>query len=268
MLDQDYRPRVIYLSHGGGPLPLLGDAGHAEMVAGLQTIAAAIDRPAAMVVISAHWESTHPAITGSARPGLLYDYRGFPDEAYQIAYPVAGAPDLAEELAAVLAAAGFAAEVNTDRGLDHGVFVPLKIIYPRADIPCVQLSLLASLDPVAHIQLGAAMSALRRRGLLVIGSGFSFHNLPAFFRAETAQQRQRNLAFDAWLAATVGDPDLDEHQRRQRLVAWQLAPHARYCHPREEHLLPLHVCYGLAGRACGSIYRMTIMGKAASAFLW
>jgi 4,5-DOPA dioxygenase extradiol len=261
-------PRVIYLSHGGGPLPLLGDEGHREMVAVLKKLAAGIDRPAAIVVISAHWEASAVSITSAATPGLLYDYYGFPEESYAISYAPPGAPKLAAALGKSLADKGFDVELDRQRGLDHGVFVPLKIMYPQADIPCVQLSLLADLDPARHIRLGEAMASVAGAELLVIGSGFSFHNMRAFFTADTRETAAMNQAFDSWLVETCSSTTLGEEERRRRLVHWSEAPHARYCHPREEHLLPLHVCYGLTGRACSEVQSLRIMAKRASTFLW
>jgi aromatic ring-opening dioxygenase catalytic subunit (LigB family) len=141
-------------------------------------------------------------------------------------------------------------------------------MYPEADIPCIQLSLLGSLDAAAHIELGAAMSEMRRDGVLVIGSGFSFHNLKAFFSPDASRPDDRNDAFERWLIDTCSSPDLDEAERSHRLVHWEEAPHARYCHPREEHLLPLHVCYGMAKRAAAAVMEMRILNKNASVYLW
>lgn len=259
---------ALFLSHGGGPLPLLGDPAHEELVRGLRAIAGAIDRPEAIIVISAHWEESVATITGAANPDIIYDYHGFPPESYEIQYPAPGHPGLAEQLCACLQHNGVAAELDADRGFDHGLFVPLKIMYPEADIPCIQLSLLASLDPAAHIALGEAMSAMRRDGVLVIGSGFSFHNLKAFFSPDGSRPDEKNEAFERWLIDTCSRSDLDEVERGRRLLRWEDAPHARYCHPREEHLLPLHVCYGLEKRAAEAVEEMRIMNKKASVYLW
>ena len=146
----------MFLSHGGGPLPLLGDPGHTEMVQSLESIAAAIDRPEAIIVVSAHWEEPAATITSAPRPEIIYDYYGFPPESYEIQYPAPGHPELASRLQACLQDNGVATELDPDRGFDHGLFIPLKIMYPEADIPCVQLSLLSSLDPAAHISEAGA----------------------------------------------------------------------------------------------------------------
>ncbi len=259
---------ALFLSHGGGPLPLLGDPAHEEMIQGLRSIAATIDRPGAIIVVSAHWEEAVATITGGERPEIIYDYYGFPPESYEIQYPAPGDPGLADRLRTCLDASGVEVELDTDRGFDHGLFIPLKIMYPEADIPCIQLSLLASLDPAAHVALGAAMSEMQRDGVLVIGSGFSFHNLKAFFSPDASRPDDRNDAFERWLIDTCSSPDLDEAERARRLIQWQEAPHARYCHPREEHLLPLHVCYGMERRAAEAVVPMRILNKNASLYLW
>ncbi|EGB13322.1 Extradiol ring-cleavage dioxygenase class III protein subunit B [Pseudodesulfovibrio mercurii] len=262
------RHAVIYISHGAGPLPLLGDEGHAEMVANLKVLTARIPRPSAILVISAHWEESAPTVTMGDRPPLYYDYYGFPPESYEIAYPAPGDDALSQAVRDALAARGLPCGQEPERGYDHGLFVPLKIMYPEADIPCVQLSLLKGLDPAAHLALGRALADLDRDNLLILGSGFSFHNMRAFFTPDTAETADANDAFQRWLIETCADPALTPDERGQRLVHWESAPHARYCHPREEHLLPLHVCCGAAGRPCDEHFRLTIIGKGASTFLW
>lgn len=260
--------RSLYLSHGGGPLPLLGDAGHREMVDNLQAIAEQIERPTAILVISAHWEEAVPTVTGGANPEVIYDYYGFPPPAYEIRYPASGEPSLARQVVDTLNDNGIAARLDMQRGFDHGLYVPLKIMYPEADIPCIQLSLVTGLDPEQHIKIGQALAALSHDSLLTIGSGFSFHNIKAFFSEDTSQSREQNHAFEHWLIQTCSNRSLDEVDRTRRLVNWGDAPGARYCHPREEHLLPLHVCYGVAERACSAFYSLSIMHKRASVYLW
>lgn len=260
--------RALFLSHGGGPLPLLGDAGHQEMVSCLQEIAASIKKPSAILVISAHWEEKIPTITAGAQPSLIYDYYGFPKESYNIKYPCPGEPSLAGKIFQCMESVPLKAKSDEQRGFDHGLFVPLKIMYPEADIPCVQLSLLNSLDPAAHLNVGRALQALDYDNLLLIGSGFTFHNMHAFFASETVESREKNQAFENWLSDTCSNHDISEEERTQRLVQWEEAPFARYCHPREEHLLPLHVCYGFAGAACSKWFELTIFNKKASMYLW
>jgi aromatic ring-opening dioxygenase catalytic subunit (LigB family) len=261
-------PKALFLSHGGGPMPLLGDTGHQEMVSCLENIASRISRPDALLVVSAHWEERVPTITSGKAPSLIYDYYGFPDESYHIQYPCVGAPSLAGEIHNLLKTANIEARLDEARGFDHGLFVPLKIMYPNADIPCVQLSLVATLDPSAHIAMGHALRSLGQKNVLVIGSGFSFHNLRAFFADDTITSRGLNQAFEEWLAEVCSSSDYSEEERAQLLVDWSGAPGARYCHPREEHLLPLHVCYGTAQAPCSERFSPTIMNKKSSMYLW
>jgi 4,5-DOPA dioxygenase extradiol len=262
-----HSPRILYLSHGGGPMPLLGDPGHNGMVTTLQQIAKSIPRPAAIIVISAHWENAEVAITHAAAPPLIFDYYGFPDEAYNIAYPAVGEPALADELHWRLEKNDIRAVLDDTRGFDHGLFVPLKIMYPKADIPCIQLSLLKGLNPAEHIRIGSILASLSHKNLLIVGSGFSFHNMEAFF-TPTQERSAMNEAFQSWLSTTCCDKKISEHERSERLIQWEHAPYARYCHPRAEHLLPLHVCYGAAGRACNARFDVQILGVKASMFLW
>ncbi|MDQ6997961.1 MAG: class III extradiol ring-cleavage dioxygenase [Mariprofundus sp.] len=259
---------VLYLPHGGGPLPLLGDPAHQEMISCLKHVVTLFEKPSAIVVISAHWEADRPTITSGLKPALIYDYYGFPKEAYEIDYPAAGDPELARNIFDLLKRAGIEAELNGTRGFDHGMFVPLKIMYPDADIPCVQISMLNTLDPLQHIQIGKALAALRAQNVLLIGSGLSFHNLKAFFSTSTDQGQGLNASFERWLMQTCSDREIDEAERTQTLSHWGDAPGARYCHPREEHLLPLHVCYGLAQAPAGEIFTMELMGKSISCYLW
>lgn len=261
-------PKALFISHGGGPLPLLGDAGHTEMVSCLQSIAAAIPQPDAIVVVSAHWEEPIPTITSGPNPPLIYDYYGFPPESYEIKYPCAGAPWLAEAIHGRLDAEGIVAQVNGTRGFDHGVFVPLKIMYPKADILCVQLSLVNTLDPSAHIEMGQTLRGLNEQNVLLIGSGFSFHNLKAFFAPDSPESRKWNDAFEAWLQDVCANPNYSDGQRRELFKEWARAPGAGFCHPREEHLLPLHVCYGVAQVPCTMRYELTIMNKKCSMYVW
>ena len=261
-------PHAMFISHGGGPLPLLGDPGHRQMVSCLQGIAASIPRPDAIVVVSAHWEERVPTITAGSKPSLIYDYYGFPPESYDIQYPCVGEPSLAREIYRILGDCEIDAKLDEARGFDHGVFVPLKIMYPEADIPCVQLSLVETLDPLLHIEVGNALQNLASQNVLVIGSGFSFHNLKAFFAPDNTESFQLNEAFEKWLQDVCTSSEIPEHKRHEMLINWGDAPGARFCHPREEHLLPLHVCYGVAQAPCAELHEVTIMNKKSSMYLW
>ncbi len=264
------KARALYIPHGGGPLPLLGDARHVHMVSFLQNIVTTFPKPAAIIMVSAHWESAVPSITSGAQPQLIYDYSGFPSESYEFRYDAPGDPDLANEVAALITSHGGSYRLDNKRGFDHGLFIPLSLMYPAADIPCIQISLLNNLDPEQHIQLGQQLAALGNKNILFIGSGMSYHNMRGFFTAD-AQGTHDSLAFDAWLTDTCANPSLSVDEREQRLINWEKAPAARSCHPREEHLLPLHVCFGFAREhapTARSVFNNEIMGKRASAYMW
>lgn len=258
----------IFISHGGGPLPLLGDQAHQQLVDNLQSIALKLKKPRAIIMVSAHWETSDIQITASSSPELTYDYYGFPPAAYSIEYPCAGAPDIAGKIHQQLKHAGLDSTLNNQRGFDHGMFVPMKILFPAADIPCVQVSLHQSLDPQYHILIGKALQSLSDDNILLIGSGFSFHNMQAFFTPDDENSRQLNNNFESWLKQTCCDTGIDEKARGAQLCNWEKAPGARYCHPREEHLLPLHVCYGYAQKPCSEKISVEILNKQASLFLW
>lgn len=261
---------VLYIPHGGGPLPILGDKGHEKMVSFLNEIANELGEPSAILVISAHWEEEQATITSNSHPKIIYDYYGFSPEAYKIQYAATGNPKLANEIHAQLKENGILARPDEQRGFDHGLFVPLKLMYPKAQIPCVQLSLLKSLDPKEHINLGKAIASLREKNILIIGSGMSFHNLKTFF-SNNIDSSKENEEFDHWLIKTCINPEILSEEREQRLIEWEKAPFARFCHPREEHLLPLHVCYGIAciGTPLAKVvFNDMVMGKKVTSFLW
>lgn len=219
-------------------------------------------RPKAILVISGHWEEKLPTVSTAAAPPMLFDYYGFPEDTYHLKYPAPGAPDLAEEVRALLTAAGIDAATDSQRGFDHGVFVPFMIVDPEARIPVVMLSLQRNLDPAFHIAIGKAIAPLRDEGVLIAGSGNSFHNLRVFFDGKDSAA---SAAFDGWLNEAVSGTDPE--QRNASLEQWATAPHARDCHPREEHLLPLMVVSGAALNDVGRrVYHDKIGGKLASGF--
>lgn len=263
----DIKAQIVYLPHGGGPLPILGDPGHQAMVDFMVQLPSQLTRPDAILVISAHWEESIVTLLGTPNPPMFYDYYGFPAEAYEITYPAPGDPALAERIAGLLEKVNIPAHLDTRRGFDHGLFIPLKLMYPEADIPTLQLSLLRGLDPAAHIALGKALRELLGENILVLGSGFSFHNQRAFFGQALGAPDPANDAFQDWLVETCAGP-LSQEEREQDLIAWERAPHARYCHPREEHLLPLHVCLGMADKPAKLVFDDQILGKRGVAFLW
>jgi aromatic ring-opening dioxygenase catalytic subunit (LigB family) len=244
-VDAINRLPTLYVPHGGGPCFFIDPPpSDPHMWDGLAAYLRGIDaqlgaRPKAVLVISGHWETTPVTVNVAARPKLLFDYYGFPEHTYRLKYPVAGAPDLEPRVRALLADAGFELEVDSKRGLDHGVFVPFLLIYPNADVPIMQLSLLQSLDPMTHIALGRALAPLRERGVLIVGSGMSYHNLAAMFSGRGAEA---SASFDQWLADAIFDPST----RDKKLAEWRDAPGGRESHPRAEHLIPLMVAAGAA----------------------
>jgi 4,5-DOPA dioxygenase extradiol len=265
--NPDNKAQLVYYSHGGGPLPILGDPGHQAMVDFMTKLPLQLSKPALILVISAHWEESEATLLGAQNPPLFYDYYGFPQEAYEITYPAPGSPETASRIVGLLNNSKMPARIDSRRGFDHGLFIPLKIMYPQADIPALQLSLLRGLNPGAHLALGMALRDLLDENILVIGSGFSFHNTRAFFGQEMGAPDPANDAFQDWLIETCTAP-LPQSEREQRLVEWERAPSARYCHPREEHLLPLHVCQGMANRPAKLVFDDQILGKRSVAFLW
>lgn len=259
---------IIFISHGGGPWPLLNDPRHENLINFLKNVPTTLISPSAILVISAHWEEDSPAIQSNRHPEMLYDYYGFPEESYQITYPAPGQPELAADISAILTRDGIKACLDSDRGFDHGLFVPLKIMYPAATIPCLQLSLLKSLDPAEHIDLGRALREFRQKNILIIGSGSSFHNLRAFREPPTQKTMAWNVAFENWLRDVMTNRQLSEAGRERQLTNWFDAPGARYCHPREEHLLPLHVCYGVAEGPADKVIEVEYMERKASMYVW
>ncbi|MEJ0095447.1 MAG: class III extradiol ring-cleavage dioxygenase [Methylocella sp.] len=244
---------VWFIPHGGGPCFFMDPPPSAPetwtgMAAYLRGIPATIgERPRALLVISAHWLERRPTVTAAAEPSLIYDYRGFPPHTYQLRYPAPGDPALAADICRLLNRAGIDSAADETRGFDHGVFVPLLLLYPNADIPTVQLSLSMSLDPAEHIAIGRALASLRDEGVLIIGSGLSFHNLQNLYRADP-RIIQIAEKFDAWLTAAVAGP---EAERNAALTAWAAAPGARVSHPSEDHLIPLMVAAGAAAEDLG-----------------
>ena len=244
------------------------DPAHARLNRFLRAYPASIERPDAIIVFSAHWEEGEIAITSAASPPLLFDYYGFPPETYEYQYPAPGHPELAARLHGLLCEAGIDVRLDDQRGFDHGLFVPLLLMYPEADIPCIQVSLSASLDAGLHIRVGNALAGLADDNLLWLGSGFSFHNMQALMTKSDDAVDPRNRSFEDWLVLTCTDESLDEAEREARLANWTEAPEARYCHPREEHLLPLHLCYGIAQGPARMPFQDAVAGFITSAYEW
>jgi aromatic ring-opening dioxygenase catalytic subunit (LigB family) len=261
------RTPTFFIPHGGGPcffMDGMGPPGTWDRMADwLRNMSKSVGpKPDAILVISAHWEAPEFTVTSAANPPLIYDYYGFPDHTYRLRYDAPGSPELAEEVRALLGKAGIESRADATRGLDHGVFIPFMLIYPDADIPVVQLSLKAGLDPAEHLAAGRALAPLRDRNVLIVGSGMSYHNMQAFMRGLPPTGA---LPFDNWLTEVVTDTDVS--RRDDRLAHWAAAPSARDAHPREEHLIPLMVAAGAAGHDAGRrTYSDRIMGSAVSGF--
>lgn len=259
------RMPVVYLPHGGGPWPFVDLGFPASELAALRTwlerLPAALPAvPRALLSVTAHWEESVPTVSAAEKPGMLYDYYGFPPAAYEVVWGAPGAPWLARRVRELLEGAGVRSAESPDRGYDHGTFVPLKVAWPGAEVPCVQLSLVKGLDPAAHLAIGRALAPLRREGVLIVGSGMTYHNLRAFGPRAAPVAAE----FDTWLrTSTTADPGA----RDAALAAWAQAPSARQAHPREEHLLPLMVCAGAAGSDRGVVaFQGSILGLALSGY--
>ena len=240
---------TYFISHGGGPWPWMKkETGQTydKLEAALADMPRQIGRrPRAILMVSAHWEAPAFTLTGHPKPPMIYDYGGFPAHTYQVRYDAPGAPELAQQVRELIAAAGLPAQIDPGRGFDHGMFSPMAAIYPQADVPVVQLSLKRGLDPAEHLALGRAIAPLRGDDVLIVGSGLSYHNLRNF----GPQAHDVSKAFDDWLDRVVvqGAPG----ERALQLMNWSAAPAARMAHPREEHLIPLMVAVGAAEHEAG-----------------
>ncbi len=250
-MTSEGRMPVVFLPHGGGPWPFVDLGMDRAELDGLSAYLRSVrelpkTRPTALLVVSAHWEMPEPTVMTSAAPPMLYDYDGFPPESYRITWPAPGSPPVAARARALLEGAGFATGEDSQRGFDHGTFVPLKLTWPEADVPTVQLSLKQGLSPEEHLAMGRALAPLRDEGVFIIGSGMTFHNMRAFRDPRSTTGAE---TFDQWLRESVALPP---QARDERLLHWSTAPAARFAHPREEHLLPLMVAAGAAGQDVGT----------------
>lgn len=261
------RMPTYFVPHGAGPCffmdwkPANTWNNMAAFLKGIRNELPAL--PEAIVLVSGHWLEIDFRLTGNARPPLIYDYYGFPPHTYELEYPAPGKPELAASLAETLSAAGLSASVDVERGYDHGVFIPLKLMFPEADIPVIQLSLRQDLNPEAHLNAGRALAPLRDQGILIVGSGMSFHNMRGYGDPRFTPVSH---TFDEWLSAAISAVPA---QRDALLRDWEQAPHARLCHPprAEEHLLPLMVAAGAAAEGRGRrVYSEIILETAISAF--
>ena len=223
------------------------------------------NQPKAILMISAHWMKSTISLTGAQNPELIYDYHGFPAHTYDLQYPAKGDPALAKEIIETLASSQIKAKLDASRGFDHGMFIPMLMMFPKADIPVIQLSLHNNLDPQTHFNLGVALEKFRDQGVLIIGSGMSFHNMRGYGQPAFGPISDE---FDEWLAKTV---ESDPVTRKQSLIDWANAPSARLCHPlrQEEHLLPLMVVAGAASKEQGyKVFTDRVSETSISAFVF
>ncbi len=236
----------FFLPHGAGPCFFMDwtpPEAWDRMAAYLRGLADGLPaRPKAVLVVSAHWLAPAFTVTSAAAPELIFDYYGFPEHTYRLTYPAPGDPALAARVVELLQGAGLPAAEDAGRGFDHGVFIPLKLVLPEADVPVVALSLRADLDPAAHLAAGRALAPLREEGVLILGSGMSFHNMRGYGDPRFTAPSE---SFDAWLTEIAAEPAA----RDQALAAWAEAPGGLQSHPcgQEEHLLPLMVAAGAGG---------------------
>lgn len=233
---------TYFISHGGGPWPWLPDM--RKMLRSLEVSLANMPKevgvkPKAILMVSGHWEEDDFAVMASPAPGMVYDYGGFPAFTYQIKYAAPGAPEVASRIAELLGAAGLPTHLDPARGFDHGVFAPMQVMYPAADVPLLQVAIRHGYDPEEHLALGRALAPLRDEGVLIVGSGLSYHNLRLFGPGA----KEPSAAFDAWLNEAVMSAPGD---RVELLKDWERAPAARICHPQEDHLIPLMTALGAA----------------------
>lgn len=242
---------TLFISHGGGPWPFMQERlrEFAATAQWLRELAGTLPAPPrAILSVSGHWEESRFTVASAEHPPMVYDYYGFPPHTYRVRYPAPGSPELAQRVLRLLDAAGIEAAEDPRRGFDHGTFVPLVLMYPQAQVPVVSLSLQAGLEAQRHIRMGEALAPLRTEGVLIMGSGLSYHNLHDIYlgngRAGAVSEQ-----FEHWLTDTLGEPDSE--QRNRRLARWDQAPLARLAHPRAEHLMPLMVAAGAAGRDGG-----------------
>lgn len=262
---------TLFIPHGGGPCFFMDwnpSNTWDQQRKFLEDIPASLpEKPKALLVISGHWEEAQFTVQRNLNPSLLFDYGGFPPHTYELTWPAPGDVALSDKVKSLLDSAGFPTNVDTNRGFDHGTFIPLKVAFPQANIPCVQLSLRADLDPEAHIAVGRALAPLRDEGVLIIGSGNTYHNMSVMMRAmqRGTTGTPSGLEFDRWLTEATTHPDPTERDRM--LAAWDQAPGAREANPREEHLIPLHVIAGAAGDDIGvKTLEDHVMGAVESAF--
>lgn len=258
---------TFYIPHGGGPcFDMDWPQSHQRDVDALATWLSDLSsyiavKPRAILMITAHWMTTEFTVSTNPQPAMLYDYGGFPPYTYQLRYDAPGSPELAAEIVSLLQLAEIPIHTDDSRGFDHGTFVPLRKVYPAADTPVVQLSIKRNYNPAEHIALGHALKPLREKGVLILGSGMSFHNMGGFMNTRFAQD---SLLFHQWLTESI---EAQPIVRNERLLQWAEAPSARHVHPEEDHLIPLMVIAGAAGDDVGKkVFEGNFLGPIINAY--
>ena len=232
---------VLFLSHGSPMTALGGD----ELNRAWERLVPRLAKPSAILMVSAHWNTRLPVLSGSRQPETIHDFGGFPAELYALRYPAPGAPELAQHIKRQLSEAGIAAGIDASRGLDHGAWVPLRTLFPAADVPVLQLSVQPERCARHHYALGAALAPLAAENVLIVGSGHLTHNLMDYLRPGSERPAAESRAFRDWVHARLTD---DSPEGFEALFDWQQAgPGARFAHPTPEHFLPLFVALGAAG---------------------
>ena len=235
---------VLFLSHGGGPWPWMMEEMPGvwdKLFNSLTSLPASLPmKPAAILLVTAHWIESEFCVSTDENPGMIYDYGGFPPHTYKVVYPARGSSAVGEQVAHLANEVGVKVNVQQVRGFDHGTFCVTQVMYPNADVPVIQMSIKRSFSPDEHIRLGRALTKLRDENILIVGSGLSFHNLGLM----GPKAKEPSMAFDKWLQGIVVNRSGDD--RNVALSKWEDAPFARVAHPREDHLIPLMVAVGAA----------------------
>lgn len=232
---------VLFLSHGSPMTALGGD----ELNRAWERLVPRLAKPSAILMVSAHWNTRLPVLSGSRQPETIHDFGGFPAELYALRYPAPGAPELAQHIKRQLSEAGIAAGIDASRGLDHGAWVPLRTLFPAADVPVLQLSVQPERCARHHYALGAALAPLAAENVLIVGSGHLTHNLMDYLRPGGERPAAESRAFRDWVHARLTE---DSPEGMEALFDWQQAgPGAHFAHPTPEHFLPLFVALGAAG---------------------
>lgn len=262
---------ALFVNHGGGPMPLLGDKEHRELTNFLRDgVKKHVDLKEikAIILVTAHWEESKVTISSGNYHDLYFDYYGFPPESYKYKYDAPGDPELAKRVQETLKKNGIDSKLDPKRGWDHGVFVPMMLINPSADIPIIQVSVLSSQDAAEHYKIGQALHELRKEGVAIFGSGMSYHNMREFMYSRYKGEVV-NEEFDKFLNKIC---TAEEETRRQGLLSWRAQPGATEAHPMQaaEHFMPLIVVAGAGGPKPGErIFNWDMSGTfRLSGFVW